>query len=228
MHSGSFQSLIVASDLTLARLVERSLTMIGSVNEFASSGGEALSHFGSKRFDFVSLQVPPADMSVPRLIRQLRVRTECGIIALGPDDDRGLLIEALEAGADDYLTIPFPPREFRARARALLRRCLGGVPGKVYDVGEAVVDLSQNRIIGPQGHSELTPIERRLLLELIRNEGRVVSQEELMSAVWGPGYESSVPSLYVHISSLRRKLERDPARPEHIRTHRGIGYRFLR
>ena len=136
--------------------------------------------------------------------------------------------QALDVGADDYLTKPFGVGELRARARALLRRqsrtSEGATP--VIEFGDVTVDLSRRVVTRAGEQVHLTPIEYRLLCVLLANTGKVMTQRHLLREVWGPQYVDEVTYLRVYVAQLRRKLETDPASPRHLRTESGVGYRF--
>ena len=142
--------------------------------------------------------------------------------ALGEEEQK---VRALEAGADDYVTKPFGPRELVARLNAGLRRAVPGGEGPVLTSGEIELDLAAHvtRVGGEEVH--LTRTEFNLLKALMSNRGRLLTHAALLREVWGPAYEDDVPTLRTHIANLRRKVEPDGART-HLQTEAGIGYRF--
>lgn len=137
-------------------------------------------------------------------------------------------IAALDAGADDYLIKPFGIGELQARLRVALRRHSATSPSDpVYAFGDIRVDLAARRIVRGEEEIHLTPIEFRLLAVLLNNHGKVLTQRQLLSQVWGPNAVEHSHYLRIYMGHLRQKLEADPARPRHLLTETGIGYRFM-
>ena len=161
------------------------------------------------------------------VIRGLRGWTDAPILVLSGRTDQTDKVEALDAGADDYVTKPFGIDELLARMRAVLRRSNVAQDQPVVTVGGAVVDLAAKRVTLENGDDvRLTPTEWHLLEVLVRNPGKLMSQRQLLTEVWGPGYETAGGNLRFYMGQLRRKLEPDPARPKHLLTEPGMGYRF--
>jgi two-component system KDP operon response regulator KdpE len=137
-------------------------------------------------------------------------------------------VEALDAGADDYVTKPFGMNELLARMRAALRRTGSGTDEEAtVQAGELVVDLVDKRVRRGDDEVHLTPIEWGLVEQLVRNRDRLVTQRQLLHDVWGPQYDTETNYLRVHMANVRRKLEADPSRPRHFLTEPGMGYRFV-
>jgi two-component system KDP operon response regulator KdpE len=146
--------------------------------------------------------------------------------ARGSEHDKVL---ALDAGADDYVTKPFGMDELLARLRAALRRAPNSADVPSVTIGDVTVDLAAKRATRRDGETvRLTPTEWHLLEVLVRNEGKLVPHRHLLQEIWGPRYETETNYLRVYLAQLRRKLEREPARPHHLLTEPGIGYRFVR
>jgi two-component system, OmpR family, KDP operon response regulator KdpE len=181
-----------------------------------------------------TLHVPDAailDLVLPdgdgvEVCRALREWTEMPILVLSAVGDEDHKVRALEAGADDYVTKPFSPRELVARLHAVLRRAAPATGEPVVAANGLEVDLAARlvRLDGAEVH--LTPTEFDLLRALVRNRGRLLTHRALLQEVWGPGYADDVATLRTNIARLRRKIEPEGA-PRHIRTDPGVGYRFV-
>jgi two-component system KDP operon response regulator KdpE len=192
----------------------------------AGTGTEALAAAQSRHPDLVVLDLGLPDLDGVEVVKALRAWTQVPIIILsGRLDSRGK-VEALDAGADDYVTKPFSVEELLARIRAVSRRLGAAEPVEPVRIGEHVVDLADHTIAGADGDVHLTPIEWRLLELLVRNPGRLISQRQLLQQVWGPTYLTQTHYLRQYMKHLRRKLEPDPSRPRHLLTEPGMGYRF--
>jgi two-component system KDP operon response regulator KdpE len=135
-------------------------------------------------------------------------------------------VDALDAGADDYVTKPFGMEELTARLRAMLRRQAPVEAAPAVEFGDVRVDLASTRVTVGGEEVRLTPTEWHLLEVLVRHPGELLSQRRLLTDVWGPGYEAAHGNLRLYVAQLRRKLEPDPTRPRHFRTEPGMGYRF--
>ena len=175
-----------------------------------------------------------ADLGLPdgdgvELIRELRAWSSVPILVLSARTSEQQKVEALDAGADDYLTKPFSVAELLARVRAHVRRAAKADVGIAaqYCFADIVVDLGARTVERTGESVHLTPIEYRLLTTLITNAGRVVTQRQLLTDVWGPGYVDRSHYLRIHMGHLRHKLEADPAQPKHLLTELGVGYRLL-
>jgi two-component system KDP operon response regulator KdpE len=175
----------------------------------------------------VILDLGLPDFDGVEVIRGLRGWTEAPVVVLSGRTDQTDKVEALDAGADDYVTKPFGIDELLARMRAVLRRSNVTPEQPVVTVGGATVDLAAKRVTVETGEDiRLTPTEWHLLEVLLRHPGKLMSQRQLLTEVWGPGYESASGNLRFYMAQLRRKLEPDPARPKHLLTEPGMGYRF--
>ena len=183
--------------------------------------------------DAVSVRPPDAaiiDLLLPdgdgiEVCRNIRSWSEMPILVLSAVGEEDQKVRALEAGADDYVTKPFGPRELVARLKAALRRAGDDADEPTVTAGDLIIDLAAHTV-GRDGEDvHLTPIEFRLLSTLARNRGRLMTHRALLTEVWGPGWEDDTQTLRTHIANLRRKIE--PAGgPRYIRTDPGIGYRF--
>jgi len=192
----------------------------------ASTGAEALASAAAEPPDLVVLDLGLPDMDGTEVVAGLRGWTTVPILVLSGRSDSSDKVEALDAGADDYVTKPFGMEELLARLRAMSRR--GGVPTElpVVAVGETTVDLAARRVTRDGTDVRLTPTEWHLLEVLVRSPGKLLSQRQLLSEVWGPGYETAQGNLRLYMAQLRKKLEPDPAHPRHLLNEPGMGYRF--
>jgi len=208
----------------------------------AAGGREALATAASRLPDAVILDLGLPDIDGTEVIVELRRWLKAPIIVLSGRASPGDKIGALDVGADDYVTKPFSMAELLARLRAVLRRDEPGPPGgaTTVAVGHCVIDLTAHTVVrhteGEAGGSSstsdsgepvrLTPTEWRILENLARRPGQLVSARQLLAEIWGPGYEPRTNYLRFHMARLRRKLEDDPARPRHLLTEPGMGYRY--
>jgi two-component system, OmpR family, KDP operon response regulator KdpE len=195
----------------------------------AGSAGEALEVAAKHPPDLVILDLGLPDMDGVEVIHGLRGWTEAPIIVLSGRADSTDKVEALDAGADDYVTKPFGMDELLARMRAVSRRVAADGDTPQARLGDLVVDLAAKRVMrdGAGGADiRLTPTEWHLLEALLRNPGKLMSQQLLLAEVWGPGYADATGNLRLYMAQLRRKLEPDPARPRWLMTEPGMGYRY--
>jgi two-component system, OmpR family, KDP operon response regulator KdpE len=196
----------------------------------ADSGADALATAASHPPDIVILDLGLPDIDGIEVIRGLRGWTTVPIIILSGRTDSADKVDALDAGADDYVTKPFGVDELMARMRAVSRRVtpVDVLPTVVF--GHTTVDLAARRVmVRDQDHMvdvRLTPTEWHLLEVLLRHPGKLLSPRQLLTEVWGPGYDTAGGNLRVYMAKLRRKVEADPARPRHLLTEPGMGYRF--
>lgn len=198
--------------------------------ELAVDGASALAAAARHPPDVVVLDLGLPDMDGSDVIRGLRGWTQVPIVVLSARAGQGDKVEALDAGADDYVTKPFGMDELLARLRAAVRRGAAGEEAPVVETAGFTVDLAAKEVTLAAGGNpvRLTPTEWHVLEVLARNEGKLVPQRLLLQEVWGPAYETETNYLRVYMAQLRRKLERDPSRPRHLITESGMGYRLVR
>jgi two-component system KDP operon response regulator KdpE len=224
--------LIVEDDRPIRRFLEAALTNDGYEVVEAETGRMGLTHLLARVPDLVVLDLGLPDMDGMEIIARVREWSQIPIIILsarGREDDK---VDALNAGADDYLTKPFSVPEFLARIRVALRHAavlrLGArEETSRFQVGDLMVDLSGRRVLVRETEVHLTPLEYRLLATLVKNAGKVLTHRFLLREVWGPGYLEQTHYPRMFIASLRRKIEDDPAEPRYILTEQGVGYRLV-
>ena len=195
----------------------------------ARSGSEALSIAAAERPDLIVLDLGLPDMDGIEVCRQLRAWTSAPILVLSARDSETEKTALLDAGADDYVTKPFGPAEFRARVRAQLRRAgMPRVPGgdEPLHVGDLIIDIARRTVTRGGSTVHLTPTEWGLLVALVKSAGKTITHQQLFRAVWGAAHGDAQQYLRVYVAHLRRKIEPDPYEPKYIVTEPGVGYRF--
>jgi two-component system KDP operon response regulator KdpE len=219
--------LVVDDEPQIVRALQINLKARGYEVHLAGTGTSALKVAAQHPPELVILDLGLPDFDGVDVIRGLRGWTDAPILVLSGRTDQTDKVEALDAGADDYVTKPFGIDELLARMRAVLRRSNISQDQPMVTVGGATVDLAAKRVTLDTGEDiRLTPTEWHLLEVLVRNPGKLMSQRQLLTEVWGPGYETASGNLRFYMGQLRRKLEPDPARPKHLLTEPGMGYRF--
>jgi len=220
--------LIVEDEAEIRRFVRLTLEAEG-VEAFEADGVQrGLIEAASRRPDLVVLDLGLPDGDGVDLIRNLRTWSAVPLIVLSARSGEADKIEALDAGADDYLVKPFGAGELLARVRAQLRRHQQTPAGETtIRFGEISVDLVRRAVERNGELLHLTPIEYKLLTHLTTQPDRVITHQKLLKAVWGPGHAADTHYVRVHMANLRKKVEARPSMPEHILTEAGIGYRFV-
>jgi two-component system KDP operon response regulator KdpE len=216
--------LLVDDDATLRRTLGIGLRAEGHEVLLAADGRTALQALREDRPDVVVLDLGLPDLSGVDVLRQLRSWSTTPVVVLSARAESTEKVQALDLGADDYVTKPFGMEELLARVRAAARRAGSDVP--VLEAGDLVVDLPARRVTKAGEVVRLTPTEWGILELLVRSPGRLVSQQDLLHEVWGPSYGKETNYLRVYVGGLRKKLEDDPASPRHLITEPGMGYRF--
>ncbi|WP_422846578.1 response regulator [Acidovorax sp. M2(2025)] len=223
--------LIVEDEADIRRFVRLTLETEGHTVHEAATLQRGLIDAGTRRPDLVVLDLGLPDGDGVDLIRELRTWSAMPIIVLSARSAEASKIAALDAGADDYLVKPFGAGELLARVRAQLRRSQtlagNGAPQPLIQFGDITVDLVR-RTVERQGQPlHLTPIEYRLLTHLASQPDRVITHQQLLKAVWGPGHAEDTHYVRVHLANLRKKVEDNASMPRHLRTEAGVGYRFV-
>ncbi len=219
--------LTVEDDERIRTAVRLALEDEGWTVTEADNGEDALKAFAQQATDVVLIDIMLPGIDGFEVCRAIRHDSDVPIVMVTARDDTHDVVAGLEAGADDYLTKPFAPKELSARIRALLRRSRSTDHGSTHmEFGdlEIVPDEGLVKVKGEEVH--LTKTEFRLLVELASNPGRVFSREVLLERVWGYGYFGDGRLVDVHIRRLRTKIEADPAHPAHVVTVRGLGYKL--
>jgi len=218
--------LVCDDDASLLRALGVSLTARGYEVVTAKTGEEGLDHAAHLHPDLVLLDLGLPGIDGVNVIRGIRGWSSMPIIVLSARHQSLSKIEALDAGADDYVTKPFGMDELLARLRAALRRTKTGAESLCVEFDGFTIDLADKRVTCEGTDVHLTPKEWEIVEVLVRNPGRLVPHGQLLRDVWGPEYETETEYLRVLMGRVRRKLEPDPSRPHHFRTEPGIGYRF--
>lgn len=223
--------LVVDDDVALARALAINLKARGYEVATAATGRQALDALARVHPDVVVLDLGLPDLDGIEVLHGIRGWNAVPVVVLSARTTSDEKVEALDAGADDYVTKPFAMNELLARLRAAVRRgAVGAGDGTpvVVETSSFTIDLS-SAVVSREGEQvRLTPMEYHLLEVLARNVGRLVPQQQLLTEVWGPGYERETHYLRVYVGQLRRKLEDDPASPRHLVTEPGLGYRLDR
>ena len=226
--------LVIDDEPQILRALRINLRVRSYEVETAGTGAEALAAAAKHPPDLVILDLGLPDLDGMEVIEGLRGWTQAPIIVLSGRTDAINKVNALDAGADDYVTKPFGMEELLARMRAAVRRAAPETSEPRVRLGDLTVDLAAKRVTradpeaGPDAGPDvrLTPTEWHLLEVLLRNPGKLLSQRQLLTEVWGPGYADAAGNLRLYMAQLRRKLEPDPARPRWLMTEPGMGYRY--
>ncbi|MBN1666116.1 MAG: response regulator transcription factor [Anaerolineales bacterium] len=233
MQKDNFQGrmiLVVDDEQRMVRFIRLNLEHDGFQVIAAYNGNDALEQVRTQLPDLVLLDVMMPDLDGFEVLKRIRAQSSVPVIMLtakGEEDDR---VRGLEAGADDYVTKPFSPRELVSRVRAVLRRteAESAVAGDVIEVDEHLkLDFNRREVWVDGELVRLRPTEYRLLYHLVQNAGWVMTHEQLLTKVWGFEYRDEPHYVRLYINYLRKKIEPDPANPRYILTERGVGYRFI-
>jgi len=220
--------LVVDDDPQIRRVMRVTLTGRGYEVDDAKSGEIALERIRDERFDLILLDMNMPGMGGLETCREIRSRSEVAIIMLTVRDTEADKVEALDAGADDYVTKPYRDGELLARIRAALRRSASAQgPAGPLKIGAVEVDFDTRRVTTRGRNVRLTPKEFELLRYLVTHANKVLTHRELLQAVWGPDYGEEVDYLRVFINQLRKKIEVDPSKPAHLITEPWVGYRLF-
>lgn len=224
--------LVVEDDPAISNLIRTTLETQDYQFHTAQNGSGALMEAVSYNPDVMILDLGLPDMDGVDIIKKVRGWSSLPIIVVSARTEDRDKVEALDAGADDYLTKPFSIEEFLARLRAALRRshteAKAGEESSLYTNGDLTIDFAAGCAYVKGEEIHLTPIEYKLLCLLAQNTGKVLTHNHILKEVWGGAQASDIPSLRVFMATLRKKLEKEPGSPQYIQTHIGVGYRMMK
>ena len=223
------QVLVIEDDSEIRRFIRAALETDGYRVFESETVARGIIDAGTRKPDVAILDLGLPDGDGVDFIRNVRTFSALPILVLSARTDEVAKVTALDAGADDYLTKPFGVAELTARLRAMLRRGARTPDNEspIVAFGDVVIDLA-NRVVTRGGTPlHLTPVEFRLLAQLVAHPGKVLTHRSLLREVWGPSHIEDSHYLRIYMAHLRRKLEADPTRPRHLLTETGVGYRFL-
>lgn len=228
MAKSGARILVVDDEIEILRALQRSLSAHGFDVFTAANGEDALEAIPQYRPDLMLLDLGLPGISGLEVCKRVRAQSNLPIIVLSVKDTERDKVLALDLGADDYVSKPFGINEVLARMRVALRHTAQVQAGTepVFIAGPLSVDFARRLVLVNAQEVKLTPTEYDLLKALIKNKGKIMTRQMLLSQVWGTGYGSEAHYLHVYIGQLRRKIEPDPAHPRFILTISGVGYRF--
>ena len=228
MSKSGARILVVDDEKEILRALQRNLTAHDYEIFTASNGQQALEEIAMHRPDLILLDLGLPGMSGLEVCKRVRAESNLPIIVLSVRDTERDKVLALDLGADDYVSKPFGMNEVLARIRVALRHSAQVQAGTepMFAAGPLKVDFARREVTVNDQEVKLTPTEYDLLKALIKNSGKIMTRQMLLSQVWGAGYGADAHYLHVYIGQLRRKIEPDPAHPRFILTISGVGYRF--
>jgi two-component system KDP operon response regulator KdpE len=222
-------AVLIEDEPQIRRFLRATLTGQGYRLFEVGTGADALVEIAQRQPDVVILDLGLPDMDGLEVIRRVREWSAVPIVVLSARGQERDKIEALDAGADDYVPKPFSAGELLARLRVALRHAAGAAheDGGTFTVGDLQVDLVRRHVSVAGAEIKLTPIEYKLLATLVRHAGKVVTHPQLLREVWGPSHDDQAHYVRVYMAHLRHKLEQEPARPRYLLTEPGVGYRLV-
>lgn len=230
----SYKIFVVEDDKAIRNLITTTLEMEGYHYYTADSGNSAIIGILSEKPDVIILDLGLPDMNGIDIIKKVRTWSDIPIIIVSARSDDKDKIDALDAGADDYLTKPFSTNELLARLRVTIRRLNYDISSqnstlnKIFINGQLKIDYAAGCTYLNNKEVHLTPIEYKLLCLLAKNVGKVLTHNFILKEIWGTFLPDDTQSLRVFMATLRKKLEANPSRPQYIQTHIGVGYRMLK
>lgn len=223
--------LVVEDDTAVRNLITTTLETHDYKYHTAQTGADAILEATSHNPDIVLLDLGLPDIDGIEIIKKIRSWSNMPIIVISARSEDSDKIDALDAGADDYLTKPFSVEELLARLRVTFRRLSfmqSGTESAVFTNGALTIDYGAGTVQMNGAELHLTPIEYKLICLLAKNEGKVLTHTYITREIWGSAWENDVASLRVFMATLRKKIEKEPSCPQYIQTHIGIGYRMLK
>lgn len=227
MNEKGLRVLIVDDEPQIRKLLKVSLNAYGYMLDEAATGQDGITRAAIFKPDLLILDLGLPDMDGKNVIKEIRDWSHAPIIILTARDQEQEKIEALDFGADDYITKPFGMGELLARMRVCLRRSTANGDEPVLTCGGLTVNLVLRRVMVDDREVKLTPTEYEIIKVMAQHAGRVLTHKQLLKAVWGNSYDEDTHYIRVYIGQLRRKIEADPAQPRYIITESGVGYRLM-
>lgn len=227
MSDKGLRVLIIDDEPQIRKLLKVSLTAYGYTLDEAATGQDGITRAAIFKPDLIIVDLGLPDIDGKDVVKQIRDWSHAPIIILTARDQEQEKIEALDSGADDYVTKPFSMGELLARMRVCLRRATTSDTEPVITCGGLMIDLALRRVTVDNREVKLTPTEYEIIKLMAQNAGRVLTHKQLLKAVWGNSYNEDTHYIRVYIGQLRRKIEADPAQPSYIITESGVGYRLM-
>jgi two-component system, OmpR family, KDP operon response regulator KdpE len=227
MTEKGLRVLVIDDEPQIRKLLRVSLGAHGYDVHESISGMESVTQAADIKPDIVILDLGLPDIDGKEVVRRLREWSDVPILILTARDQEKEKIDALDAGADDYITKPFSMGELLARMRVSVRRAAHSGDDPVIQCGDLSIDLAQRRVMVDNQEIKLTPTEYDILKILAQNAGKVLTHRQLLKAVWGDTYSDDTHYIRVYIGQLRRKIEPNPTQPKYIVTESGVGYRLM-
>tara|TARA_B110001454_G_scaffold16145_1_gene14525 strand:- start:19779 stop:20462 length:684 start_codon:yes stop_codon:yes gene_type:complete len=227
MTNSELRVLLIDDEATIRAALGINLKSQSYTVAEASTGQEGIEKTKTFHPHLIILDLGLPDMDGIQVLRELRTWTTIPIVILTVKDDEGTKVRLLDAGADDYLTKPFGPSELLARVRVGLRHHGLAEATPVFESGDLKVDINQKQVSIAGNQVKLTKTEFELLSRLVRDQGKVISQTQLMKQIWGVTAEHETHYLRIYVKQLRKKIEKNPADPKHLLTEPGVGYRLV-
>ncbi|HMM20491.1 MAG TPA: response regulator [Selenomonadales bacterium] len=227
MTEKGMRVLVVDDEVQIRRLLRVSLGAHGYEIEEAVTGEEGINRTTMFKPDMIVLDLGLPDMDGKEVVRRIREWSQVPILILTARDQEQEKIDALDAGADDYVTKPFGVGELMARMRVSMRRAARSGDEPVISCGGLSIDLAQRRVLVEGREVKLTPTEYDIMKVLAQHAGKVLTHKQLLKAVWGTAFNEDTHYIRVYIGQLRRKIEANPTQPRYIITESGVGYRLM-
>ncbi|WP_378956514.1 response regulator [Pelosinus sp. sgz500959] len=226
MENGA-RILVIDDESQIRKLLSVSLKAYGFIIDEATSGQDGINRAAFFKPDLMIVDLGLPDRDGKEIVREIREWSSAPIIILTARDQEKEKIDALDAGADDYITKPFSMGELMARIRVCVRRMTAGESESSLNCGGLSIDLIKRHVTVDGHEVKLTPTEYEIIKLLAQHAGRVLTHKQLLKAVWGNSYNDDTHYVRIYVGQLRRKIEKDPTQPQYIITESGIGYRLM-